>query len=153
MRCANCGVEMIAGAAFCPSCGKPVGLAAAGPSAIGKAVASPGLQTNVAGALCYLGGFVTGILFLVLEPYRHDRFIRFHAWQSIFLSIAWVVLHVALYILLSALPWTLWHLTATISTLASLALFLVVLLTMFKAYSNERFKLPVIGDLAQRQAG
>ena len=153
MRCANCGVEMIAGAAFCPSCGRPVQTVAGGSSAAAATVSSPRLRANVVGALCYLVGFVTGILFLVLEPYRHDRFIRFHAWQSIFLSISWVVLHVALYILLSTLPWTLWRLTATISSLVSLALFLVVLLTMFKAYSDEQFKLPVIGDLAQRQAG
>jgi uncharacterized membrane protein len=152
MRCANCGVEMVAGAAFCPSCGRPVQTVAGGSSATAATV-SPRLRANVAGALCYLVGFVTGILFLLLEPYRHDRFIRFHAWQSIFLSIAWAVLDVTLHILLSALPWTLRHLTATISSLVSLALFLIVLLTMFKAYRNEQFKLPVIGDLAQRQAG
>jgi uncharacterized membrane protein len=153
MRCANCGVEMIAGAAFCPSCGRPVQTVAGGSSAAAASVSSPRLRANVAGALCYLAGFATGILFLVLEPYRRDRFIRFHAWQSIFLSIAWLALHVTLHVALSTLPWTLWRLTETISSLVPLALFPVVLLTMFKAYGNEQFKLLVIGDLAQRQAG
>ncbi len=63
MRCGNCGVEMIAGAAFCPSCGRPANTAAR--SAGDKAVASPGLQLKVAGALCYLAGLITGILFLI----------------------------------------------------------------------------------------
>lgn len=151
MQCGNCGVEMVDGAAFCASCGKPAALAAAGPAGT-SAVASTGLQSNVAGALCYLAGFITGILFLVLEPYRQDRFVRFHAFQSIFFSLGWIVLHFALAILLSLLPWTLWHLVATMSTLLSLALFCLALWLMFKAYNREQFKLPVIGDLAEKQA-
>lgn len=150
MRCGNCGVEMVDGAAFCASCGKPAALAATSPAGAG-AVASTGVQSNVAGALCYLAGFITGILFLLLEPYRQDRFVRFHAFQSIFFSLGWIVSHFALAMLLSLLPWTLWHLVATLSTLLSLALFCLALWLMFKAYNHERFKLPVIGDLAEKQ--
>jgi uncharacterized membrane protein len=147
MRCGNCGVEMIAGAAFCASCGRPVISADASTGAV---VTSSGLQANVAGALCYLAGFVTGIVFLVLEPYRHDRFVRFHAFQAIFLSVAWVILHFALGISMSLMPWTLWHFTAALSSLVSLAFLGLAFLLMYKAYSNERFKLPVIGDLAEK---
>jgi len=150
MRCENCGVEAVAGAAFCASCGKPISLAAPGPG--GTALVSAGLQPNVAGALCYLAGFITGILFLVLEPYRQDRFVRFHAFQSIFFSLAWIVLHFAIGILLSLMPWTMWHLVATLSSLVSLALLGVTFFLMYKAYSNERFKLPVLGDIAEKQA-
>lgn len=150
MRCENCGVEMLAGAAFCASCGKAVALSAPGPG--GTAVASAGLQPNMAGALCYLAGFITGIVFLVIEPYRRDKFVRFHAFQSIFFSVGWIVLHFALWMLLSVMPWTMWHFIATLSSLVSLALFCLALFLMYKAYSNERFKLPVIGDLAEKQA-
>ena len=150
MRCENCGVEMVAGASFCASCGKPISLAA--PRNGGTTLVSSGLQINVAAALCYLAGFITGILFLVLEPYRRDRFVRFHAFQSIFFSLAWIVLHFALGILLSVLPWTMWHLVATASSLLSLALFCPAIFLMYKAYNNERFKLPIIGDVAEKQA-
>jgi len=141
---------MVAGSAFCASCGQSVRLGAA--ESGGTVAATPGLQSNVAGALCYLAGFITGILFLVLEPYRHDRFVRFHAFQSIFFSVAWIVLHLAMAMLLSLLPWTLWHFVATLSSLISLALLCVALYLMYRAYNKERFKLPVIGDLAEKQA-
>lgn len=150
MRCGKCGVEMVPGSAFCASCGQSVSLAAAEPG--GTAEATPGLPPNVAGALSYLAGFVTGILFLVLEPYRRDRFVRFHAVQSIFFSVAWIALYVVLGMLQSLMPWALWHLMAAISMLVSLALFGVVLWLMYRAYNKERFKLPFIGDLAERQA-
>jgi uncharacterized membrane protein len=57
-------------------------------------VAQPGagLTPNVAGALAYLLGLVTGIVFLVIEPFKNDRFVRFHAFQSIFVHVAFIVL-------------------------------------------------------------
>jgi len=113
---------------------------------------SSSLQPNIAGALCYLAGFISGIFFLVAEPYKHDRFVRFHALQSIFLSVAWIVVYFALGILTSLLPLAMWRLVGAMSSLASLGFFLLVLFTMYKAYSNERFKVPVIGDLAEKQA-
>jgi len=150
MRCDKCGVETIAGSAFCASCGNPLSLGPVEPGA--AAIASPPLQLNLAGALCYLAGFVTGIVFLVLEPYRRDRFVRFHALQSIFLSVAWFVVFMALGMLQSLLPWRLWHFVAALSTLTSLALLCVTLWLMYRAYNKERFKLPIIGDLAEKQA-
>jgi hypothetical protein len=54
------------------------------------AAASSGVMaTNVAGALAYLGGFITGIIFLVVDPYKSNSFIRFHAYQSILFNVAW----------------------------------------------------------------
>ncbi len=58
---------------------------------------SSGLQENVAAALCYALGFITGILFLVLEPYNKNRNIRFHAFQSIFLSVFFAIVHYAIF--------------------------------------------------------
>ena len=49
------------------------------------------MDTNVVGALTYLAGLVTGLLFLVLDPYKSNSFVRFHAFQSIFFNVAWIV--------------------------------------------------------------
>ncbi len=108
--------------------------------------ANADLKPNVAGMLCYPLSFVTGVLFLVLAPYSRDRFVRFHAWQSIFFFAAMLVASVVLQILL---PWPL-------EWMFFLALQLIFVggtgWGMYKAYHNERFKLPLVGDLAENQA-
>jgi uncharacterized membrane protein len=113
------------------------------------------MADNMAAALCYLLGVLTGILFLVLEPYNRNRMIRFHAFQSIFLWIAAVALFIALSILgfvLLAIPF----IGALISLLLhlglGLGLFIVWIMLMYKAYNNERWVLPIIGPLAEKQA-
>src|SRR5579864_2611988 len=88
--CSNCGKETSSN--FCPHCGTAVGASATAATPI----AMPGLQTNVAAALCYLAGLVTGIIFLVLAPYNQNSTIRFHAFQSIFASVAWFVLSIGI---------------------------------------------------------
>src|SRR5499426_3419998 len=90
------------------------------------------LKPNVAGMLCYPLSFITGILFLVLTPYNRDRFVRFHAWQSIFFSLAMVILSFALRVL----PWPLEAMS--LYALRLLALGGTVWL-MYKAYQGERF--------------
>src|SRR5213593_3189320 len=77
--CPNCGTQVTGN--FCPSCGTAV-----------AATATAGMQDNVAGGLCYLLGLITGVLFLLLEPYNKKREVRFHAFQSIFLSVGWVLI-------------------------------------------------------------
>ncbi|MEP7272522.1 MAG: DUF4870 domain-containing protein [Acidobacteriota bacterium] len=114
---------------------------------------SSGLQPNVAGLLCYVAGLVTGILFLVLDPYNKDRFVRFHAFQAIFLHVAWIGLWIVTSILDSFLPWGL----GIVVTLLQLAMWLggiaLWVYAMIKAYNNEKFKIPLIGDIAEQQAG
>lgn len=61
------------------------------------------MSDNLAAALCYVLGFLTGILFLVLEPYNKNKLIRFHAFQSIFLNLALVVVDIGLTIVFSIL--------------------------------------------------
>ena len=53
------------------------------------------MSSNVAGLLCYILGFITGIIFLVIEPYKNDKFVRFHAFQSIFFNVALIVFWIA----------------------------------------------------------
>ena len=114
--CANCGAQVEG--RFCQKCGAPVAGAPMGGATMGGApiggapmgagapsgTASPeyqsqtssaGLSENAAGAICYLFGFITGILFLVLAPYNQNRNVKFHAFQSIFLNLGWFVLWIA----------------------------------------------------------
>jgi len=117
--------------------------------------ASAGMTSNVAGALAYLFGLVTGIIFLVLEPYKRDPFVRFHAFQSIFLNVALIIFGIVWsnIIVMGMLSLGfLWTIFSLIGTLVYLAFFLLWLFLMYKAYNNETFKIPVIGDIAAKQA-
>ncbi|MCC6264902.1 MAG: hypothetical protein IT169_15095 [Bryobacterales bacterium] len=119
---------------------------------------SAGLQQNVAAALCYLVGVLSGIVFLVLQPYNKDRLIRFHAFQSIFLWVAVIVLGIGLSILsiiLGFIPmigWIAGILMMLLSLVLWFGVFFVWLYLMYKAYNNERVVLPLIGPLAEKQA-
>lgn len=107
----------------------------------------------MAGLLCYVLGLITGIIFLVIEPYNKDRFVRFHAFQSIFLHVAFIVLSIVLGVIEGILPWGI----GFIFSIAQFAVWLggvgAWIYMMVKAYNNEKFKLPVIGDIAEQQAG
>ena len=107
-----------------------------------------GLAPNIVGALCYVLTPITAIIFLVLDPYNKDRFVRFHAWQAIFFAITWVILRIALGILYFALPD---FLVGMLSLAVSLGFFFGWLWLMYQAYQNKTEKLPVIGDLAAQQ--
>src|SRR5689334_13749531 len=89
--CAGCGTELGA-AAFCPKCGKPAGGDATAVS--GTAAASPtaGMQENLAGLLCYVLGWLTGIIFFVIDK---RPFVRFHAMQSMMIFGAFFVIQIA----------------------------------------------------------
>ncbi|WP_244943880.1 DUF4870 domain-containing protein [Siminovitchia fortis] len=104
---------------------------------------STGLDENIAGLLCYLGTFVTGIIFFVLE--KKSPFVKFHAMQSI-------VLFVSLWILglgVGYVPFVGWLL----KSLISLTTFILWIVLMIKAYQRERIKLPVVGDITENLIG
>jgi uncharacterized membrane protein len=114
-----------------------------------------GLEENMACALCYLLGLLTGVLFLVLEPYNKNRLIRFHAFQSIFLNVAWIGIFIVLTIIgivLLPIPFLGPMLSIILHLGVSLGLFILWLMLMYKAYNRERWVLPVIGPLAEKQA-
>jgi uncharacterized membrane protein len=127
--------------------------------AVQPATAQPsaiGLTSNVAAALTYILGFVTGILFLVLEPYKHDRYVRFHAMQSILYSAAGIVFRIGWSILVSSLmDMTAWAamLLVPVGLVISLGLFVFWIFLMYQAYSNREFRIPVIGAIAAKQVG
>jgi len=117
-----------------------------------------GLDENVAGALAYILGLLSGLFFLVTE--KENEFVRFHALQSIIFSVAAFVLYWILNTLMFSLVfspgmWTaggglLFSLFSLVTSLLSLALLGVWLFLMYKAYSGDMYKLPVIGNLAEQ---
>jgi len=147
--CPNCGAQVEG--KFCASCGKPVGEATGGPA--GATATAGGLQDNVAAALCYLLGVITGVLFLVIEPYNKNREIRFHAFQSIFFCIAVFVIYIVLTIVGTVLPVVGWIISGLLTVVVWLGSLVLWLLLMWKAYNRHRWVLPVIGPMAEKQAG
>ncbi len=102
---------------------------------------STGLESNLAGPLCYLLGFVTGVAFLVLE--RKDRLVRFHAYQS-------VATFGVLFVLLTVLGF-LGPVGRFLDSVIGLVALAIWVLLMVKAFQGERYKLPVVGDWADQQ--
>jgi uncharacterized membrane protein len=140
--CPNCGTQIAEGGT-CPKCAGAVPVASA-------PAASGGLADNVAGALAYVT-IIPAIAFLVLEPFNKKRFVRFHAFQCIFFAIAWTALWILLAII-GHIPFLGWA-TLLLWPLISLAGLILWVVLVVKAYQNQMFKLPVIGDMAEKQAG
>ena len=102
---------------------------------------SLGMKPNVAGCLSYLAGVLTGIVFFLLE--KENKYVRFHAMQSILVFGCFIILNVALGVIV--VGWSLMPLLG----LVQLALWIIL---MIKAYQGEKFKLPVVGDMADKWA-
>jgi uncharacterized membrane protein len=174
--CTSCGASVADTARFCNKCGTPFQPTQPAPTQTtphsgasgyqsppsyqqhpqpqyGAPSSASGLQPNVAGLLTYVFGFVTGIIFLALDPYNKDRFVRFHAFQSILLSVALIVLLMGLNIVYFILPWWLDWIVTLVQLVVQLGGFVLWIFSMFKAYNGEKLKLPIISDLAEQQAG
>jgi uncharacterized membrane protein len=163
--CKNCGSPV--DGQFCGKCGTPLSAPAAGayppppaqPPAGASYGAPPqaapaagGLTDNVAGLLCYIAGFITGIVFLAIAPYNQNKFIRFHAFQSIFFSVAWFAFWVVQGILGMILPGMLFFIITLLSLLIWLGGMVIWILLMVKAYQGQKWHLPIIGPIAEKQA-
>lgn len=109
---------------------------------------SLGLEENIEGALAYLLGFLTGIALLIME--KDNKFVKFHAIQSTGTFILLFVLNIfvsTLYVI----PYIGWMVSLA-SALLTLIEFLLWLFLMYKAYNHEKFKLPIIGDIAEKNS-
>ena len=111
-------------------------------------VSAPGLSDNVASTLCYVLGLITGILFLALAPYNRNSKVRFHAFQSIFMHLALIVLYVGLVLLMGAMFGGFGVLLGPAIQLGGFALWLYMLIS---TYQGKTVVLPIIGPLAQQQ--
>ena len=138
--------------AFCSVCGTQIadGATVCAAHSGGAAVAGSGLADNVAGMLAYFTIF-PAIIFLILEPYNRSRFVRFHAWQSIFFFAAVFAIRIVLSIF-TFVPFMIF-ITGPLFLLVLLGMVIVCIILMLKANQGQMFKLPVIGDLAEKQAG
>jgi len=176
--CPSCGAEV--GGAFCAKCGSavagaaPSGGAASPPPAPPQGAyppqgagyppqaayppqpASAPLADDLVSALCYVPLLITGVIFLVLEPYNKKPNIRFHAFQSIFLGAALF----AFMIVLSIFTWIVSSVMGVftlglwpILLVVRLVIFLLWLYLVVQVYQGKNVVLPIIGPLAQKQAG
>jgi len=142
--CKSCGQE-IGTASFCPKCGASQGAVAT--PVVAAASPTEWLQENVAGLLCYILGWVTGLIFLLIDK---RPFVKFHAAQSIAMSIGVIVLYIALAIFMGVLHvMHIFFLCLLIYPILWLALFLLWIFVMYKAYQHEKYRLPIIGNLVE----
>ncbi len=105
---------------------------------------------NVAGMLAYLT-FVPAVLLLFVEPYRRNRRVRFHAWQCIDLTLAWTAVELVLWTVNRIAPDAALPL-GVFDSLFTLALFVLWIMLMIKTVNGQKYRLPVIGALAEKQA-
>ncbi len=129
---------------MCPACNRPVASTAGTTQAAGS-----GLTDNVAGMLAYIT-IIPAIVFLVMEPYNRNRFIRFHSFQCIFFWVALVVIQVGLSIV-GFVPFFV-ILTIPLHFLVALGSLILWVILLIKANQGLMYKLPIIGDIAEKQA-
>jgi uncharacterized membrane protein len=122
------------------------------PKDLGKS--STGMQPNVAGLLCYVLGWITGLVFFLIE--KENKFVRFHAAQSLVVFGALTVLQIALGIFSGILVaihlYVLLPVFTMLYPLIGLAGLVLWILLMVKAYQGEMFKLPIAGDMAEKMS-
>ena len=158
--CGKCGTSIGEGVAFCPKCGAPTGpvvmgapatAPTTGPVVIAPGAQASGLTENVAGLLCYLVGWITGIIFLLIDK---RPFVRFHAAQSIVVFGALTIIHWVL-----AFGWFGIHfygffsLWALVSLLVNLLAFIAWIVLMITAYQGKRLEVPIAAGIAKSIAG
>jgi len=169
ITCPQCHAQMPDNVAFCPGCGRRMwvpGQDAKRPAASPPVIRTPAVvpvsvtaastpsqfKDNLLGALAYIT-FVPAVIFVLIEPFKRDRFIRFHSFQSIFLTIATIVIAIALRILypvftlIPVVGYLMAWLALAVAVLGWGILWLVLLV---KALQGQTFRLPVIGSLAEK---
>lgn len=154
MQCPSCRQEV--SGTFCNFCGATLAAApvGAGATTVPAPTAGAGLSPNAAAAIAYLT-IIPSIVFLVLDPYKNMKLVRFHSIQNIVLAVAWVVAYVALTIfgiVMHFIPF--FGIVILLLDMGIGVVFFVAwLVALIKASKGEYFKLPVIGEFSAKQAG
>jgi uncharacterized membrane protein len=148
--CKACGQE-IGTATFCPKCGANQS-AAVTPPAAPSAAPTEGLQENVAGLLCYILGFITGIIFLLIDK---RPFVKFHAAQSTVVFGGLFIIRIGLLFMGGMMGGGLvgFGVMGMIGLLISLLTLVLWVLLMIKAYQHVLFKVPIAAPIAESIAG
>ena len=157
MFCSKCGTENPEGAKFCSKCGAEFGVAAKPSEAAAnpKAESSTGMSANVAGLLCYVATWITGIVFVVLE--KKSKFVKFHAWQSIMtfgvLSVAQIIVSGILAAIGAAtFSFGLIAVAGVLGTIIWILTGVLWIILMIQAGTGKMWKLPWVGNWAEKQA-
>jgi uncharacterized membrane protein len=162
--CPKCGSVVGEGAGFCPSCGSAQGAAAAAapssapPPPAPLATAGTGqIDDKVAGLLCYVLGWVTGLIFYIIDK---RPYVRFHAAQSIVVFGGLAILYIILGMFVSASLFAgglagagSFSLGFLLYPILGLVGFVLWVLLMVKAYSGQKFRVPVAADIAEKIFG
>jgi len=146
--CPHCASKMPEAAAFCPGCGRPMHATVSAQGKVG------GLPESIAGALAYFS-FIPAIIFLLVEPYRRNQFVRFHSVQCLLVTAAAVVVAAVLRLaslVLFIIPVLGPLLVVLVDMLAILAFLLIWLVLVVKALQGRALSLPVLGEFADRYA-
>ena len=140
MFCSKCGAENPDDAKFCSKCGADLGAAAATAEGGAKVEAETtvGMSPNTAGLLCYVLGWITGIIFVVLE--KKSTFVKFHAWQSI---MTFGVLFVVS-LIVSWIP--------VVNVIVGILTFVLWIILLIQAGTGKMWKVPWAGNWAEKQA-
>ncbi len=148
-HCTKCGTMVADNVAFCPSCGTPqaAGVATAMAPAAGT---QSGLSENVAGLLCYVLGWVTGLIFYFIDK---RPFVRFHAAQSIVVFGGLMIIRIVLSMLFAAGGVAGLSVGFGLLSLVSILGLVLWILLMIKAYQGEKFRIPLAADLADQIFG
>jgi uncharacterized membrane protein len=157
MFCSKCGTENPDGAKFCSKCGAGLGVVATPTEGAAKpeTESSTGMSANTAGLLCYVAGWITGIVFVVLE--KKSKFVKFHAWQSIMTFGVLTVVQIILSIIGTIAwatspfwgPWWFAHVLGIIVWVITVGLWIALILL---AYQGKMWKVPLAGNWAEKQA-
>ncbi|MBV8773162.1 MAG: DUF4870 domain-containing protein [Deltaproteobacteria bacterium] len=103
---------------------------------------------RVIAALSYLLGVITGVIFLYVEPYNRDEFVRFHARQSIIFSIAWFAVQIIAGVFIAVMPHPISALLAFLLRIFNIGTAIFWVILMYKAYNGERYRIPELADWA-----
>lgn len=151
--CSKCGSEVATGAGFCPKCGE----AQSGGAVVQTTQsAQSGMSENVAGFLCYLFGWVTGLIFFLIDK---RPFVRFHAAQSIVVFGGLHVLNIVVGIFFFRAGFMgmagagAFGIGSALFSLISLAAFVLWVLLMVKAYQHQKFEVPIAAGIAKSFSG
>jgi len=148
--CNICGAQIADGTTTCAACASRV----SGGGVATAAAPAQGMTDNVAGLLAYIT-IIPAIVFLLVAPYNKNRFVRFHAFQNIFLCVAAIALWIVLMILTvaaSVVPVIGHLLVMLLGLVVWIGFFVIWIMLLIKASQGQMWKLPVIGDMAEKQA-
>ena len=155
MFCSRCGAENPEGANFCSKCGAELAVIAKSPEGAAKSEAesTTGLSVNVAGLLCYVLGWITGIIFLVWE--KKSTFVKFHAWQSIItfgiLTAVLIILSIIGAIATVIFAPGLGLFTSVLTVIIGVIMFILWIILIIQAGTGKMWKVPWAGDWAEKQ--